>query len=200
MGDDLGRSSVSFEGAGLIQGGFSFCVSRRRNSATPRRSPDWSELQARSSGRSLARISHIIGSQALDLTNSSRPEMPVYGSRLVAASSDGRGRASVKILGQKNPTGAWRVARDFTKNAPSQALIEAWRLKADRVKHTSSATSPAGFSLGHRHHARRASSQSRGMRSAYAIYMVGDSMEPRYEPGWLLHVEMRVPTPVAPRC
>ena len=26
------------------------------------------------------------------------------------------------------------------------------------------------------------------MRSAYAIYMVGDSMEPRYEPGWLLHV------------
>jgi phage repressor protein C with HTH and peptisase S24 domain len=27
-----------------------------------------------------------------------------------------------------------------------------------------------------------------GVRSAYAIYMVGDSMEPRYEPGWLLHI------------
>lgn len=27
-----------------------------------------------------------------------------------------------------------------------------------------------------------------GVRSAYAIYMVGDSMIPRYEPGWLLHV------------
>jgi phage repressor protein C with HTH and peptisase S24 domain len=27
-----------------------------------------------------------------------------------------------------------------------------------------------------------------GIRSAYAIYMVGDSMEPRYEQGWLLHV------------
>ena len=27
-----------------------------------------------------------------------------------------------------------------------------------------------------------------GVRDAYAIYMVGDSMEPRYEPGWLLHV------------
>ena len=27
-----------------------------------------------------------------------------------------------------------------------------------------------------------------GVRSAYAIYMVGDSMEPRYEQGWLLHV------------
>src|SRR5215813_600968 len=27
-----------------------------------------------------------------------------------------------------------------------------------------------------------------GVRSAYAIYMVGDSMMPRYEPGWLLHV------------
>jgi len=27
-----------------------------------------------------------------------------------------------------------------------------------------------------------------GVRSAYAIYMIGDSMEPRYEPGWLLHV------------
>lgn len=27
-----------------------------------------------------------------------------------------------------------------------------------------------------------------GVRSAYAIYMVGDSMAPRYEPGWLLHV------------
>src|SRR5207245_1801425 len=27
-----------------------------------------------------------------------------------------------------------------------------------------------------------------GVREAYAIYMVGDSMEPRYEPGWLLHV------------
>lgn len=27
-----------------------------------------------------------------------------------------------------------------------------------------------------------------GVRSAYAIYMVGDSMQPRYEPGWLLHV------------
>lgn len=27
-----------------------------------------------------------------------------------------------------------------------------------------------------------------GVRAAYAIYMVGDSMEPRYEPGWLLHV------------
>ena len=26
------------------------------------------------------------------------------------------------------------------------------------------------------------------MRGAYAIYMVGDSMEPRYEQGWLLHV------------
>jgi phage repressor protein C with HTH and peptisase S24 domain len=27
-----------------------------------------------------------------------------------------------------------------------------------------------------------------GVRSAYAIYMIGDSMQPRYEPGWLLHV------------
>jgi phage repressor protein C with HTH and peptisase S24 domain len=26
------------------------------------------------------------------------------------------------------------------------------------------------------------------VRDAYAIYMVGDSMSPRYEPGWLLHV------------
>ena len=27
-----------------------------------------------------------------------------------------------------------------------------------------------------------------GVRGAYAIYMVGDSMEPRYQQGWLLHV------------
>jgi len=27
-----------------------------------------------------------------------------------------------------------------------------------------------------------------GVRGAYAIYMLGDSMEPRYEQGWLLHV------------
>lgn len=27
-----------------------------------------------------------------------------------------------------------------------------------------------------------------GVRAAYAIYMVGDSMEPRYEQGWLLHI------------
>jgi phage repressor protein C with HTH and peptisase S24 domain len=27
-----------------------------------------------------------------------------------------------------------------------------------------------------------------GIRGAYAIYMLGDSMEPRYEQGWLLHV------------
>jgi phage repressor protein C with HTH and peptisase S24 domain len=27
-----------------------------------------------------------------------------------------------------------------------------------------------------------------GVRGGYAIYMVGDSMEPRYEQGWLLHV------------
>jgi phage repressor protein C with HTH and peptisase S24 domain len=27
-----------------------------------------------------------------------------------------------------------------------------------------------------------------GVRGAYAIYMVGDSMEPRYKQGWLLHV------------
>jgi transcriptional regulator with XRE-family HTH domain len=27
-----------------------------------------------------------------------------------------------------------------------------------------------------------------GVRDAYAIYMVGDSMEPRYEQGWLLYV------------
>lgn len=27
-----------------------------------------------------------------------------------------------------------------------------------------------------------------GIRNAYAVYMVGDSMEPRYEQGWLLHV------------
>jgi phage repressor protein C with HTH and peptisase S24 domain len=27
-----------------------------------------------------------------------------------------------------------------------------------------------------------------GVRDAYAIYMVGDSMEPRYVQGWLLHV------------
>ena len=27
-----------------------------------------------------------------------------------------------------------------------------------------------------------------GVRAAYAIYMVGESMEPRYEQGWLLHV------------
>jgi len=26
------------------------------------------------------------------------------------------------------------------------------------------------------------------VRAAYAIYMVGDSMEPRYEQNWLLHV------------
>jgi phage repressor protein C with HTH and peptisase S24 domain len=26
------------------------------------------------------------------------------------------------------------------------------------------------------------------VRDAYAIYMVGDSMEPRYNQGWLLHV------------
>ncbi|HWK45116.1 MAG TPA: LexA family transcriptional regulator [Stellaceae bacterium] len=34
---------------------------------------------------------------------------------------------------------------------------------------------------------RRPSSLS-GVRDGYAIYMVGDSMSPRYEPGWLLHV------------
>jgi phage repressor protein C with HTH and peptisase S24 domain len=28
----------------------------------------------------------------------------------------------------------------------------------------------------------------RGVREAYAVYMVGDAMEPRYEQGWLLHV------------
>jgi phage repressor protein C with HTH and peptisase S24 domain len=27
-----------------------------------------------------------------------------------------------------------------------------------------------------------------GVRDAYAIYMIGDSMQPRYEQGWLLHV------------
>lgn len=27
-----------------------------------------------------------------------------------------------------------------------------------------------------------------GVREAYAIYMVGDSMQPRYEQGWLLHI------------
>ncbi len=27
-----------------------------------------------------------------------------------------------------------------------------------------------------------------GIRSAYAIYMIGDSMGPRYRAGWLLHV------------
>jgi phage repressor protein C with HTH and peptisase S24 domain len=27
-----------------------------------------------------------------------------------------------------------------------------------------------------------------GVRDAYAIYMIGDSMEPRYSQGWLLHV------------
>ena len=27
-----------------------------------------------------------------------------------------------------------------------------------------------------------------GVRDAYAIYMIGDSMEPRYEQGWLLHI------------
>ena len=27
-----------------------------------------------------------------------------------------------------------------------------------------------------------------GVRGAYAIYMIGDSMEPRYAQGWLLHV------------
>ena len=27
-----------------------------------------------------------------------------------------------------------------------------------------------------------------GVRAAYAIYMVGDGMQPRYEQGWLLHV------------
>ena len=27
-----------------------------------------------------------------------------------------------------------------------------------------------------------------GVRAAYAIYMIGDSMDPRYEQGWLLHV------------
>ncbi len=26
------------------------------------------------------------------------------------------------------------------------------------------------------------------VREAYALYMVGDSMEPRYEQGWLLHI------------
>ena len=34
-----------------------------------------------------------------------------------------------------------------------------------------------------------------GVRGAYAIYMVGDSMEPRYEQGWLLHVNpLKPPT------
>jgi phage repressor protein C with HTH and peptisase S24 domain len=27
-----------------------------------------------------------------------------------------------------------------------------------------------------------------GVRDAYAIYVAGDAMEPRYEPGWLIHV------------
>jgi phage repressor protein C with HTH and peptisase S24 domain len=27
-----------------------------------------------------------------------------------------------------------------------------------------------------------------GVRGAYAIYMIGDAMEPRYQQGWLLHV------------
>ena len=32
-----------------------------------------------------------------------------------------------------------------------------------------------------------------GVRDAYAIYMVGDSMEPRYTQGWLLHVHPHKP-------
>ena len=32
-----------------------------------------------------------------------------------------------------------------------------------------------------------------GMKDAYAIYVVGDEMSPRYEPGWLLHVNPHKP-------
>lgn len=33
------------------------------------------------------------------------------------------------------------------------------------------------------------------VRDAYAVYVVGDSMAPRYEPGWLLHVNPIKPPP-----
>lgn len=33
------------------------------------------------------------------------------------------------------------------------------------------------------------------VRDAYAVYVVGDSMSPRYEPGWLLHVNPIKPPP-----
>lgn len=45
----------------------------------------------------------------------------------------------------------------------------------------------------------RRPSNLEGIKDAYAIYMVGDSMSPRYEPGWLLHVNPHKP-PKPGRC
>ena len=60
---------------------------------------------------------------------------------------------SPEIFGEKDTAGARWIARDFTKYAPAETIIEPWCLKADRVKNTRSAATPTRFFLGQRHHA-----------------------------------------------
>jgi len=58
---------------------------------------------------------------------------------------------------------------------PRQDLIPILSAQNERIGYTSR---PANLS---------------GVRDAYAIYMTGDSMEPRYPEGWLLHVNPNKP-------
>jgi hypothetical protein len=61
--------------------------------------------------------------------------------------------ASVEIFGEKDTAGARWIAGDFTKYAPTEALIEPRCLEADRVKNTRPAATPTRFFLRQPHHA-----------------------------------------------
>ena len=87
------------------------------------------------------------------------------------------------------PTGRRaRPGRGRPPSASASGVAARRRHDPDPQRRRAAAAIRRCFSKTGRSATRRGPANLGGVRAAYAIYMVGDSMEPRYEQGWLLHV------------
>src|SRR5712691_6231167 len=73
---------------------------------------------------------------------------------LLCLAPNGHSVTSAKILRQENAAGPRRVTGDFTKDAPTKALVKTRRLEVDGIEYPCSTTTSLRFLLSECKHAR----------------------------------------------
>jgi transcriptional regulator with XRE-family HTH domain len=89
-------------------------------------------------------------------------------------------RAGATDTSEREPRRRGRPPRSATMASAPALRQDTVPIRSAGEQHRAPDDGPIGYTL--------RPANLAGVRDAYAIYMVGDAMEPRYEPGWLLHI------------